>query len=244
MGQHFQFLGQLMGRQYLANVGLPLPGAHQALPEPIGLAQLETHIVRRGRECIRRGALRPGRQHTRLGAAEIAAFAAGDGIERAGDACLGAVFQALALAAACIGIEIQALVDNRQVLVIVQIALAGRDLGVDLDPELHSRLQRRRAREVPGMGPQAGQEQHDGKGRSQHTSFHVLFLPTYTRIPGYCPAGKSNYLACSRSDSTASTMESTTGKSPATLFSSPGWYLPVRTRQARRPAWRAPSTSP
>ena len=46
-----------------------------------------------------------------------------------------------------IGVEMQRLVDDREPVLIVQVALVGGDLGVDLDPELNIRLELRRPRQ-------------------------------------------------------------------------------------------------
>ena len=53
----------------------------------------------------------------------------------------------LALAHGCVGVEMHGLVDDRELVLIVQIALVGGDLAVDLDPELHVRLELGRSRD-------------------------------------------------------------------------------------------------
>src|SRR6185312_13847607 len=70
----------------------------------------------------------------------------GDALQRRRDADARGLDHVLALRGAAVGREVQRLVDDAEVVLVVQEAGVGVDLGVDADPELHVALELRRAR--------------------------------------------------------------------------------------------------
>ncbi len=147
MRQHTELARQAQIRQRLLDMRLPQSRAHQALAETVRLAQLEANVLH-GTEhaggCIGiaphvADVLILGRQRT--GGVRNA-------LQRRHDPRAMTLNQALALPGRHARVELNRLVDHAQVVLIVQEAGVGADLGIDADPEVHVTIERRRLRKI------------------------------------------------------------------------------------------------
>ena len=144
--QHAQLRGHAEVRERLLDVRLPQPRAHQAFAEPVGLAELEAHVLHRAQQPFGRDGGAP-QVLDALVLRRQRAGGAGDAAQGRGDVALGGLHQVLALAGGGVRPELQRLVDHAQVVLVVDEAGIGADLGVDTDPEINVPVELRGLRE-------------------------------------------------------------------------------------------------
>ncbi len=175
-------------REHFGDVRFPGTRTHEPGPESVRLTELEANVI---------GGLGKTRGHGALGPQIVDFLLIGIGWRRTAAQMPQRIFDALALrfypflalVHARVGIEVHGLVDDRQVVLVVQIPFVGRDLGIDLDPELHVRLERRGARNLicggrdrTGHGQQTDGHEHGPKyGREQTRTPHGGRFSTPTR---------------------------------------------------------------
>ena len=173
---------QAEAREGPRDVRLPRAAAHETGAEPIGLPELEPYAARGLQQALRRDARAPQRAHTLdVGSGSRRCRGLGHGI-RAGTR--GGLLQGVGVAGTGgidgvapqrrghVGRELQSGVDDREIPLVVQQSLAGRDFGIDADPEVDVPLQLGRARDrrTGGCG-HAGRgacERSDPRGKQQH----------------------------------------------------------------------------
>ncbi len=166
MRQRRQLRRQAEVREGLRDMRFPLRGALQPFAETLGLAELETHALRGLGIARRRTPGAEGRGEPLLVVIQV-----GGTIRQAPEHLLdlAALFiHGIApLAGRHVAVEMQRAVHDRQVVLVVQEAFAGGDLGVDADPEVHFLLQFRRHGDARFGGARGCRGTHQQQRRTQ-----------------------------------------------------------------------------